>query len=291
MRTTMSHKKRFYLAVVLGLLGANASAAQDLYGPDYPGVKFTQKLFGEDRLYFRLGAIYMSPDVKTNSITLSNLSEIAEVAVESGEQEGDAFSDPLTIPAATIGYKLRWGAWGGGWSLETMAAMPPTLELKAKGRIADVPLVTEANGIPTGVPALGEKVAETKVAPPMVTLVKRFRNDHNLRPYAGLGVVYLFTYDSHVTNPILTEVGEPKLEIENKFGWVGQVGVDWRLSDYWWLAADFKYLSVKDVSATVERTFIRAPGLPQYQYAEVGDAEFNADMNVYAFSLGVGFTF
>ncbi len=94
-----------------------------------------------------------------------------------------------------------------------------------------------------------------------------------------------------MTNPILTEVGEPELEIENKFGWVGQVGVDWRMTDYWWLAADFKYISVKDVSATVERTFIRAPGLPQYQYAEVGDAEFNADMNVYAFSLGVGFTF
>ncbi|MCG8392588.1 MAG: outer membrane beta-barrel protein [Pseudomonadales bacterium] len=291
MKRATKNKKRFFLAASLCLAGVNATAGQELYGPDYPGVKFTQKLFGEDRLYFRLGGIYMSPDVKTNSITLSNLSEVAEVAVEPGEQEGEAFSDPLTIPAAIIGYKLRWGAWGGGWSVETMAALPPTLELKAKGAIADEPLVTEANGIPTGVPALGEKVAETKVAPPMVTLVKRFRNDHDLRPYAGLGVVYLFTYDSHVTNPILTEVGEPELEIENKFGWVGQLGVDWRLTDYWWLAADFKYVSVKDVTATVERTFIRAPGLPQYQYAEVGDAEFNADMNVYSFTLGVGFTF
>ena len=254
-------------------------------------MKFTQDIFGEDRLYFRLGALYMSPDVKTNFITLSNLSDIAEVAVEPGEQEGEAFSDPLTIPAATIGYKLRWKLWGGGWSVETMAALPPTLELKAKGRLADVPLVTEANGIPTGVPALGEKVAETKVAPPMVTLVKRFRNDRDFRPYAGLGVVYLFTYDSHVTNATLTEVGEPELDIEDKFGWVGQLGVDWRISDYWWLAADFKYISVEDVSATMERTFIRAPGLPQYQYAAVGDAEFNADMNVYAFSLGAGFTF
>ena len=288
MRRIMDHKKRFLLFFVLGFLSANV-ASQDKYGPDYPGVKFTQKIFGEDRLYFRFGAIHMSPDIKTRSITLSNLSEIAEVAVEPGEQEGEAFSDPLTIPAAIIGYKLRWG--DGGWSIETMAALPPTLELKAKGKLADEPLVTEANGIPTGVPALGEKVGETKVAPPMVTLVKRFRMDHNFRPYVGLGAVYLFTYDSHVTNPILTEVGEPELEIQDKFGWVGQIGADWRLSDHLWLAADAKYISVKEVKAKVERTFIRAPGLPQYQFAEVGDAEFVADMNVYAFHLGVGFTF
>ncbi|MFT6515368.1 MAG: hypothetical protein ACJA2V_000567, partial [Alcanivorax sp.] len=139
----MDHKKRFLLFVVLGLFSANV-ASQDKYGPDYPGVKFTQKIFGEDRLYFRFGAIHMSPDIKTRSITLSNLSEIAEVAVEPGEQEGEAFSDPLTIPAAIIGYKLRWG--DGGWSIETMAALPPTLELKAKGKLADEPLVTEANG-------------------------------------------------------------------------------------------------------------------------------------------------
>lgn len=279
--------------LALCLLGGSGGvmAEPEMYGPDYPLVKFTQGLFGENRLYFRAGAIHMSPDVKTRSITLSNLSEIAEVAVEPGEQEGEAFSDPLTIPAAIIGYKLRWKLWGGGWSVETMAALPPTLDLKAKGKLADVPLVTEANGIPTGVPALGEKVAETKVAPPMITLVKRFRNERNFRPYLGVGAVYLFTYDSHVTNPILTEVGEPELDIEDKFGWVGQAGVDWRLSDYWWLAADVKYISVKEVSAKLESTFIRAPGLPQYQYAAVGDAEFVADMNVYAFTLGVGFTF
>ena len=111
MRKTMDAKKRIFLFVVLGLLSAHV-ASQDMYGPDYPGVKFTQKIFGEDRLYFRFGAIHMSPDVKTRSITLSNLSEIAEVAVEPGEQEGEAFSDPLTIPAAIIGYKLRWG---GRW--------------------------------------------------------------------------------------------------------------------------------------------------------------------------------
>lgn len=286
-------KTMFRSIVIPGLLllCGVSNAQQEMYGPDYPGVGFVQKLFGEDRLYFRMGALYMYPDVKTKSITLKNLSEIAEVAVEPGPQEGEAFSDPLLLPAATIGYKLRWGLWGGGWSFETMAALPPTLELKAKGKLADVPLVTEANGIPTEVPALGEKLAETKVAPPMFTLVKRFNNNGRLRPYVGLGWVYLFTYDSHVTNPVLLEVGEPELDIEDKFGFVGQLGLDYQMTDYWWVSADFKYLSVPDVKATVEDAYIKPKGLPQYEYAEVGDAEFVADLNTYAFHIGVGFTF
>ncbi len=272
-------------------LSGGVAAEQDYYGPDYPGVSFIQKIFGEDRLYFRAGAMYQVPDVVTKSITLKNLSEIAEVAVEPGPQEGEAFSDPLLLPAVRLGYKLRWTLWGGGWSIETVAGLPPTLELKAKGKLADVPLVTEANGIPTEVPALGEKVAETKVAPPLFTLVKQFNRDSRLRPYVGLGWVYLFSYDSHVTNPVLLEVGEPELDIEDKFGWVGQVGLDYRISDYWWISADYKYISVTDVTATLENAYIKPKGLPQYDYAEVGDTEFVADLNTHAFHLGIGFTF
>ncbi|MED5237974.1 MAG: OmpW family outer membrane protein [Pseudomonadota bacterium] len=272
-------------------LSGGVAAEQDYYGPDYPGVSFIQKIFGEDRLYFRAGAMYQVPDVVTKSITLKNLSEIAEVAVEPGPQEGEAFSDPLLLPAVRLGYKLRWTLWGGGWSIETVAGLPPTLELKAKGKLADVPLVTEANGIPTEVPALGEKVAETKVAPPLFTLVKQFNRDSRLRPYVGLGWVYLFSYDSHVTNPVLLEVGEPELDIEDKFGWVGQVGLDYRISDYWWISADYKYISVTDVTATLEKAYIKPKGLPQYDYAEVGDTEFVADLNTHAFHLGIGFTF
>lgn len=272
-------------------LSGGVAAEQDYYGPDYPGVSFIQKIFGEDRLYFRAGAMYQVPDVVTKSITLKNLSEIAEVAVEPGPQEGEAFSDPLLLPAVRLGYKLRWTLWGGGWSIETVAGLPPTLELKAKGKLADVPLVTEANGIPTEVPALGEKVAETKVAPPLFTLVKQFNRDRRLRPYVGLGWVYLFSYDSHVTNPVLLEVGEPELDIEDKFGWVGQVGLDYRISDYWWNSADYKYISVTDVTATLENAYIKPKGLPQYDYAEVGDTEFVADLNTHAFHLGIGFTF
>lgn len=102
-------KTMFRSIVIPGLLllCGVSNAQQEMYGPDYPGVGFVQKLFGEDRLYFRMGALYMYPDVKTKSITLKNLSEIAEVAVEPGPQEGEAFSDPLLLPAATIGYKLR----------------------------------------------------------------------------------------------------------------------------------------------------------------------------------------
>ncbi|EKF73559.1 OmpW family protein [Alcanivorax hongdengensis A-11-3] len=289
--------KRYTLTglAALTLLGSQSALAgkppsYEDTKPDFFGTDTIRHLFGEDRLYFRLGALYVKPDIVTHSITLKNLSEIASVAVEPGPQEGEAYSDPQLQPFAIVGYKLPWGN-DASWSLETIIGAPPTLKLKAKGKIADEPLVTEANGIPTGVPALGEEVAETKVIPPVVTLVKRFNMDSTIRPYVGLGVTYLYTYDTHVTNPILTEFGEPELNIDNKFGWVAQLGLDMHLGGGWWAAADFKYISVPDVTATLEKTYIRAPGLPQYQYAEVGDAEFKADLNNLAFGLGVGFTF
>ncbi|MCG8392640.1 MAG: hypothetical protein MI745_06115 [Pseudomonadales bacterium] len=285
-------------AVAAGLALCATSQAQDRTIPDYDdvqpdywGTDAVRDLMGEDRFYFRLGALYFVPDVKTNSITAKNLSEVAEAALGPSPQqlEGEATSDPLLLPGVIFGYRLPWG--DGSWSLEAIASAPPTLEIKAKGRLADEPLVEEVNGIPSGVPALGEEVAETKAAPPLLTLVKRFRTDHRIQPYMGAGIGYLFTYDTKVTNPIATELGEPDIEVENKFGWAGQLGVDIHLDGHWWLALDAKYVSFPNVTATVEDLVVKAPGLPQFQYAEVGDVEYDADINAFAYSLGIGFTF
>ncbi|MDX1804165.1 MAG: OmpW family outer membrane protein [Alcanivorax sp.] len=276
-------------ATLLACASSHAEPPPAYSPPDYPGAGLVRKMFGENKLYFRIGALYAIPYIKTHSIVLKNLSELASVAVEPGPQEGEAYSDPQLQPAAIIGYRLPWG--DGGWSVETVVGAPPTLKIKARGKIADQPLVKEANGIPTGVPALGHNVAETKAIPPVVTLVKRFRLNQRLRPYAGLGLTYLYTYDTHVTNPILTEFGEPKLTIDNKFGWVAQAGLDAHVKGPWWATLDIKYISVPNVTATMEKTYIRAPGLPQYQYAEVGDAQFKADLNNLAITLGAGFTF
>ncbi|WP_223422814.1 OmpW/AlkL family protein [Alcanivorax limicola] len=256
--------------------------------PQMPGANLVRRIFGEDKLYFRLGASFLEPNLKTRSIELKNLSNIAEVAVEPGPQEGEAYAEGILLPGAIVGYNLPWGR---GWSVETIIGLPPTLEVKLKGPIADEPLVEEAQGIPTGVSPLGSDAVETKVIPPIVTLVKRFRPERDIRPYAGLGMTYLYSYDTRVTNALLTEVGHPDVDIENRFGWVAQAGIDYRLSGYWWANLDVKYVSVPKVKGTMRRTFIRAPGLPQYEFVEVGDAEFVADMEAFAVHLGIGFTF
>lgn len=258
--------------------------------PEYWGTDTVRDLMGDDRFYFRFGALYFMPDVKTNSITAYNLSEVAETALGPSPQtlEGKASSDPLLLPGVIFGYKLPWGK---GWSIEAIASAPPTLEIKAKGRLANEPLVEDVNGIPSGVPALGEKVAETKAAPPLITLVKRFRINRRIQPYLGAGIGYLFTYDTKVTNPIATELGEPDIEVENKFGWAGQAGVDIHLGGHWWMALDAKYITFPGVTATVKDLVVKAPGLPQFQYAEVGDVEYDADINAFAYSMGIGFTF
>lgn len=259
--------------------------------PDYWGSDFVRGLFGENKLYFRLGGFYFSPDIETQSITAKNLSEIAETALGPSPQqlEGKADSDPIFKPGMIVGYKLPWG--DGGWSLEGVVSTPPTLKIKAAGKLANEPLVEEVNGIPSGIPALGEEVAETKAAPPLVTLVKRFRMERRIRPYIGAGFSYLYTFDTEVTNPTITALGEPDIEVENKFGWVAQLGVDMHLSKHWWVALDAKYVRFPDVSATIEDVVVEAPGLPQFPYAEVGDVEYVADLNALAYTLGIGFTF
>lgn len=258
---------------------------------DYPGSDFVRDIAGEDRFYFRFGAMYFVPDVQTNYIEAKNLSEVAETALGGPGPhylEGEATADPLLLPGIIFGYKLPWGK---GWSLELIASAPPTLELKAEGKLADEPLVPEVNGIPTGVPALGEEIATTKAAPPLVTLVKRFRLNKGIQPYLGAGIGYLFTFDTEVTNPVATALGEPDIDVDNKFGWAAQAGLDFHLSEHWWVSLDTKYISFPDVSAVVSDMVVEAPGLPQVPYERVGDVEYNADINILAYSLGIGFTF
>lgn len=119
---------RLLAATLLLSLAAPAAIAREVRDyrndrPEYPGTNLIRRIFGENRLYFRAGATYLYPDLNTRSIELKNLSNIAEVAVEPGPQNGEAFSDPLLLfPSAIIGYVLPWG--DGGWSVETLAALP-----------------------------------------------------------------------------------------------------------------------------------------------------------------------
>jgi outer membrane protein len=176
--------------------------------------------------------------------------------------------------------------------LETILALPLTVKFKTSGTLVNTSIDEFALGnIPTGVPALGEEFGETKVLPPAVTLVYRFLPGRPLRPYVGAGLAYMISYDSEVTNPVLTAVSQPSLEIDDALGYVAQAGLEYNLWGDWWMNADVKFIGGLETSATVSDIWVETPGLPLYEVARVGNARLDMTIDPWVYHIGIGFNF
>jgi outer membrane protein W len=247
---------------------------------DSPGLR--------DRFYARAAVLHLVPFVNSGEVVLSNLSDFAQIAVEEGPIAGSgADMDPVTIPALMVGYVLPW--LDGHLSVETILGAPVTLTLKASGTMANESLAPYAlDGVPTGVPALGTDLGTAKALPPILTAVYRFRLDSRVRPYLGLGVNYMHVYDPQITNPLLTEVVEPWLEVEDAVGAVFQGGVDVGFYGRFFANLDVKAIYLGTLSATVHDVYVKTPGLPVFEMARVGDASVDIDVFPVIVSGGVG---
>ena len=246
---------------------------------------------GEKPFYFRAGYTLLAPDSSSSEVYLEDVSGPADLAVDNGPIAGSGASvEDSDFPSVILGWTLPWG--GGHWALETVLALPLTVEFKTTGTLATESIAPYALGnIPTGVPPLGEEFGESKVLPPVVTLVYRFGLDQPLRPYVGAGIAYMITYDGEVTNPVLTALGEPTLEVDDVFGFALQGGVEYNFAGDWWVNADVKYIAGLEATATVEEIWVETPELPTYEVARVGNARMDVTVDPWVFHLGVGFDF
>ena len=247
---------------------------------------------GAKPFYFRAGYTSLQPDSSSDEVSLSIPTDSpATLAIENGPIAGSgAKVNPVSFPSAIVGYRLPWDR--GQWSVETILALPFTVEFEAEGTLKDESIAPYALGnIPTGVEPLGAEFGESKVLPPVVTVVYRFMMDKPLRPYVGGGMSYMITYDSEVTNPVLTAVGEPELEIDDVFGFVVQGGVEYNFYKDWWVNFDVKFIGGLEAEATVKGIWVETPALPTYSPAEVGDASVNVTVDPWVYHIGVGFDF
>ncbi len=243
---------------------------------------------GAKPFYFRAGYTLLAPDSSSSEVVLSDVDGAASLAIDNGPIEGSgAAVEDVDFPSVILGYQLGHGPW----AIETVLALPFTMEFKATGTLASESIAPYAkNVIPTGVPALGSEFGETKVLPPLVTLVYRFRLDKALRPYVGAGLAYMMTYDSKVTNPVLTEVAEPGLEIDDGFGYVLQTGLEYNFYTRWWVNFDIKYVAL-ETSATVSNIYVKTPAIGTFAEAKVGDADIDMTVDPWVYHIGVGFNF
>jgi outer membrane protein W len=185
-----------------------------------------------------------------------------------------------------VGYTLPW--WNQRVSLETVLSTPLHVTFRATGTLRDMSIAPDALGIPTGVPPLGSELGEAEAAPPLVTAVYRLTRLGPILPYAGAGVSVLITYNARATNPVLTEVEEPRFRVDPGLGLVLQAGTDVRLWRSVHLRADVKYIAFMKANATVENLHVRTPTIPLFESAEVGNASMGLWVNPLIVQLGVG---
>jgi outer membrane protein len=241
-----------------------------------------------DGVYFRLGVLDLIPIPQSGPVVLSNVTGTASLAVKNGPVAGSSVGmSSALLGAMTLGYNFY-----DQLSVETILALPPTITLTAKGTLANQSLATTVLGnVPTGIPKLGSQMGQTKAIPPVLTLTYRFLPGIAVRPYLGLGVSYLYSYNSVITNPQMTAVSQPKLVIPGAWGFVTQAGLDVRLWRQLYLTADFKYIAGLTVHATMENLVVQVPKLPLYGSARVGDASVSVTVNPIVLQGGLGWNF
>ncbi len=90
---------------------------------------------------------------------------------------------------------------------------------------------------------LGE-IADAMALPPTLTLQYHFLPNARLRPYVGVGVNWTIFYDDDAKTSLINALGPTTVNLENSVGVAFQAGVDYQLSDRYFLNADIKYIDI-----------------------------------------------
>ncbi|HOP20502.1 MAG TPA: OmpW family protein [Parvularculaceae bacterium] len=96
---------------------------------------------------------------------------------------------------------------------------------------------------------LGE-IADTMVLPPTLTLQYHFNPAGKIRPYAGVGVNWTIFYNEDTKAALNDAIGATTIDLENSVGVAYQVGVDFDLTERFFMNFDVKYIQI-DTTATL----------------------------------------
>ena len=96
---------------------------------------------------------------------------------------------------------------------------------------------------------LGE-VADVMALPPTLTLQYHFNPNGKVRPYAGVGVNYTIFYSEEASSSLVGAIGATTVDVDDRVGFAYQIGVDFDISDRWFVNADVKYIQI-DTTATL----------------------------------------
>lgn len=190
----------------------------------------------------RAGVASVQPNEDSGALVLDGAAlPGTEAGVDNNEQLGLTFTYMLTPD----------------WGLGLLAATPFEHDIRAKG--------------------VGVDAGSIKHLPPTLTL-QYFPLDGASRwqPYVGVGVNYTLFFDEQVDGELENLFGSGDLDLDNSWGWAGQLGVDYQLDDHWLVAASVWYLDI-DTDATFKFAANRVTA--------------DVDIDPWVYMLGVGYKF
>lgn len=84
------------------------------------------------------------------------------------------------------------------------------------------------------------KIGSTKQLPPTLSLQWHFLPDSTIQPYVGVGVNYTHFFDTKSEGAI----SGSDLKLQDSWGLAGQLGVDVKISERWFMTADVRYIGI-----------------------------------------------
>lgn len=284
MKDKNKHQVSIVIAATLTMIcvaPANAHNATSKPSPFHP----------KSRVYFHAGVTQLNLESGQANVVLSDLGAATSIAIDEGpvENSGANISGD-TQPTLTIGYRFKSMP---RLSIETAIAPPFSLDLTTTGALADESLAPFALGqVPTGIPALGAELGNAQALPAIASLVYTFSPVWRFEPYVGLGMTYVFTYDHKITNSVLTEDGNPQLDVAPAIGVVGQIGVNTQLTERLTLITDFKFArGIKTESEVTDISLISPTLGDLVGPATVGLADFELELDATVFNIAVRYKF
>ncbi len=190
----------------------------------------------------RAGVASVQPNEDSGALKLDGaVLPGTEAGVDNNEQLGLTFTYMLTPD----------------WGLGLLAATPFEHDIRAKG--------------------VGVDAGSIKHLPPALTL-QYFPLDGASRwqPYVGVGVNYTLFFDEQVDGELENLFGSGDLDLDNSWGWAGQLGMDYQLDDHWLVGASVWYLDI-DTDATFKFAANRITA--------------DVDIDPWVYMLGVGYKF
>jgi outer membrane protein W len=268
-----------------------AATAALVLAPAAAGAQEPAEPWWKRRFYVRgLGVAHVATLEQSREMELADIDGPASLAVSEGPIPGSgAKINSATIFAASLGFRLP--VLQDRLSLEVIVGNLFTVEFTATGTLANESIAPTALGIPTGVPALGEQLGRAQAVPLVNTAVYRILDRGVLQPYAGAGLAVLFARKAEITNPVLTEVGQPDFSIDPAPGLVLQAGLDAKVWKNIYARVDVKFIAGMLARANVEHVQVRTPALPLFESAEVGTAKMSVWVNPLIVQAGLGFDF